>query len=222
MTICSILFAFSWAYHRASLLLPPTCFPFLLPFGFKSSWRVVFFLTSLRSVELSSLTLPARDLSQKEMHLIGMSWRQNFQPETVPRFVTCLSLCQVFWLLLSTEEKLSLQHLQETLRGCCSAHCLHAPRMVRPITDNGTFGPWHTLVDGANMDAATKAMRLGRMPTRVAKQQRKIERLKVKRDLLRQQRAERKALINVRSCLISSFQKLFDNVETLNNMHIDD
>ena len=69
--------------------------------------------------------------------------------------------------------------------------------MLRPQTSKGHYGPWHTLLDASEREAVTRAMQTGRGPTRLAKRQRRAERLKVKYELLRQQKAERKALVAV-------------------------
>ncbi|DBB14469.1 TPA: hypothetical protein ACH3X3_004757 [Trebouxia sp. C0006] len=84
------------------------------------------------------------------------------------------------------------QHKEE-FAGCCSQACLEAPRLLRPPKQAGYYGNWTTY---SSDDEVSKASMIkGRGSGRLARRRKRIDKMRAKEALAREERHARKELV---------------------------
>lgn len=84
------------------------------------------------------------------------------------------------------------QHKEE-FAGCCSQACLEAPRLLRPPKQAGYYGNWTTY--SSDDDVSKASMIEGRGSGRLARRRKRIDKMRAKEAIAREERHARKELV---------------------------
>ena len=87
--------------------------------------------------------------------------------------------------------------MQERLKCCCCEACMNAPRYVRPPKSGGHYGSWLSLADPMGLKQIRESMTAGRGHGRLAKRQRRNDRLRTKRAAAREEKTRRRRAVKV-------------------------
>ncbi|KAK9818254.1 hypothetical protein WJX72_009661 [[Myrmecia] bisecta] len=77
-------------------------------------------------------------------------------------------------------------------QGCCCTACVEAPRLLRPLKDQGYYGAWGNYSDGRN---AERAMAEGRGSRRLTRRRQRMERLREKNREAKEERMARRSMV---------------------------
>ncbi|KAL3137311.1 hypothetical protein ABBQ32_006851 [Trebouxia sp. C0010 RCD-2024] len=88
---------------------------------------------------------------------------------------------------------LACDHHKEEFAGCCSEECLEAPRLLRPPKQAGYYGNWTTY--SSDDEVKMSSMVEGRGNGRLARRQKRLEKLRSKEAAARAERQARKELV---------------------------